>query len=126
MNDRPLVLIVHPDAEDRISLYSLLEGEGFRLATCALGTDALKYVCAQRPDIVLASTHLADFGPREFLAEVGRVSLNTRVMLVTRSDYWELFADVPPGVDVVPWPSRNGELVTGIRRHLESVSMQRE
>jgi two-component system response regulator MtrA len=125
MDDRPLVLIVHPDGEARISLYSLLEREGFRMATCASGTDALKYVCAQKPDVVLASTHLADFGPREFLAEIGRVSLNTPTMLVARPDDGESLVDVPAAVDRVPWPGRKSEILSSIRRLLESVSARR-
>ena len=126
IDDRPLVLIVHPDGEARISLYSLLEREGFRMATRASGTDALKYVCAQKPDLVLASTHLPDFGPREFLAEIGRVSLNTRMMLLARREDRDLSVEVPPGVDVFPWPGRHGEIVSGIRRLLDPVSLRRE
>jgi CheY-like chemotaxis protein len=122
-DEKPDLLIAHPDPATRTSLYSLLEGEGFRVATCASGIEALKYLSAHKPAVLIASTHLPDTGVRSFLGDVARASLTPCTVLLAGPDDWELFINAPDVVEVVPWPGRKSEILSSVRRILETAAL---
>lgn len=81
----PVVLVVHPDAQARMSLYTLLAGEGHLVATASRGLEALEYVFKRRPGVVVASPRLTDIGLKTFLHELGRAGLGACTVLLDDS-----------------------------------------
>ncbi|HLG43752.1 MAG TPA: response regulator [Nitrospirales bacterium] len=82
MSRKPIVLIVHADAEMRGVLFSLLDRAGYLAGTCASGIDALKYVAEARPDAVLCGSRLMDMEGRELLSKVRSMAPVTRLILL--------------------------------------------
>ena len=54
MSDRPLIIVVDPDADFATALSSLLDRRGYHVVRRSFGIDALQYVAEDRPELVLS------------------------------------------------------------------------
>jgi DNA-binding NtrC family response regulator len=115
----PVVLVVHPEAEERTSLYALLAADGHAVATRSGGFEALEYISRHRPEAVLASTHLPDSGVKEFLRGIGRAGFDANTILLAGPDDWEVFAHPAGAMEVLAWPGRKKEILAAVGRRLE-------
>jgi len=82
---KPLVLVVHPEDHIRVSLYSILDHEGYGVATCERASEALRYLAEARPSIVVSDSRIPDMDVWEFLQRVRSGSLGTRMILLGHS-----------------------------------------
>jgi DNA-binding NtrC family response regulator len=78
-----LVLVVDDEPDPRAFLFSLLESEGFAVATSDGALDAMKYVAGHHPDVVIADVRMPEIDGLELLVKVRYMSPGTRVILYT-------------------------------------------
>jgi DNA-binding NtrC family response regulator len=64
------------------ALYTMLESQGYLVATCFRGLDAVRFAARCRPEIVISDACLCDITGRELSGQVARVSPETRVVLL--------------------------------------------
>lgn len=81
--------------EMRDVLYSMLEGQGYRVATCGSGFDALKYVARCKPELILSEARLEDITGRELSSAVKTISPATRVVVMNSDSLPETRGDGP-------------------------------
>jgi DNA-binding NtrC family response regulator len=116
----PVVLVVHPEAEERISLYALLAANGHAVATRSGGFEALEYISRHRPGAVLASTHLPDVGMKTFLRGIERAGFDANTILLAGPDDRERFAHPGGPMEVLAWPGWKKDILAAVGRRLES------
>jgi CheY-like chemotaxis protein len=95
---RPRVLIVHPDAELRMSARVSLERAGYEILSAGDGLEALRTANAERPDVVIADAVMPKMDGRELcqLLKSQEKTAHIRVILLTRA------TDEPPKGNLPP------------------------
>lgn len=123
MNGKPLILVVDDELDARLFLYSLLESDGFLVATSSNADEALKYVARNHPDLVLSDVRMPDLEGLELLTEIKRLSPRTRVVLLSAYADWPMYSEAVEkgGDDLLLKPSKNEEILRTVHRVLEEV-----
>jgi CheY-like chemotaxis protein len=81
------LLVVEDDHDIRVSLRFTLEAEGYFVATCTNGRDALTMMNGFTPDLVILDMHLPLVTGAEFLESVSLVPEFREVPILTISAY---------------------------------------
>lgn len=123
MNGKPLILVVDDELDARLFLYSLLESDGYLVATSSNADEALKYVARNHPDLVLTDVRMPDVEGLELLSEIKRLSPQTRVVLLSAYADWPMYSEAVEkgGDDLLLKPSKNEEILRTVHRVLEEV-----
>ena len=79
----PSILIVDDEPSILQSLSGLLSDEGFEVATAANGYEALKYIDAESPDLVLLDIWMPGNDGIETLKEIKRENSHIQVIIIT-------------------------------------------
>ncbi len=82
MPTRQLALVVTRDLDTRLALYRSLDDQGYAVATCSSGIDALKYVTRCKPEIVVCDGCPLDMGWTALAEGIMYVSPETRLVRV--------------------------------------------
>jgi len=85
MTNNSYVLIVDDEEELRENLFDLLELEGYEVATCKTGGEALKSVESRVPDLVLLDIQLPEIDGIEILRQFKERHPNLPVIMVSAS-----------------------------------------
>jgi CheY-like chemotaxis protein len=98
VDERPRILIAHPDADLRASARTSLERAGYEIVSAADGLEALRTAIAQRPDIVIADAVMPKMDGRELcqLLKSGEKTSHIRVILLARAGDDRPKGDLPP------------------------------
>jgi hypothetical protein len=97
----------------------VLENEGFRVAFCADGSQALTRFQENNPDLVLLDVMLPGMDGFDVCRAIRRVSDVPIVMLTARSDTSDVVTGLEAGADdYVPKPFKPKELVARVRARL--------
>jgi DNA-binding NtrC family response regulator len=115
----PVVLVVHPEAEERISLYALLAANGHAVATRSGGFEALEYISKHRPGAVIASTHLHDLDVKAFLGGIERAGFDANTILLAGPEDGEAFTHAGGPMEVLAWPGGKDDILAAVGRRLE-------
>ncbi|MBI2930338.1 MAG: response regulator [Planctomycetes bacterium] len=123
MTEKPLILIVDDEADPRVFLYELLDSEGYRVATCENGFEALGFVSRNKPALVIADMRMPSIDGLELLSKVKYMAPGTRVIIYTAYGNWPMFLEVleKGGADLIPKGASNAEILHVVRRVLEEV-----
>ncbi|MBI3098748.1 MAG: response regulator [Planctomycetes bacterium] len=121
INGKPLILVVDDELDARLFLFSLLESDGFLVATSSSADEALKYVARNHPDLVLSDVRMPDVEGLELLSEIKRLSPRTRVVLLSAYADWPMYSEAVEkgGDDLLLKPSKNEEILRTVHRVLE-------
>lgn len=121
MNKRERILIVDDEVDARTFLFSLLDNEGYLVATASNGIEALKYVARERPRLVISDVRMPEMEGLELLAKIKYAAPDTAVILLSAYADWPLFFDALGygGSDVLLKPCRNEDLLRAVERALE-------
>jgi hypothetical protein len=97
----------------------VLENEGFRVAFCADGSQALTRFQENNPDLVLLDVMLPGMDGFDVCRAIRRVSDVPIIMLTARSDTSDVVTGLEAGADdYVPKPFKPKELVARVRARL--------
>lgn len=120
MIDKPLILVVDGDPEERTRLYSILARGGRDVATADTGLSALKDVVRRHPDLVLSEVELPDLAASQFLEQLRRVSLHPRVIFTSRRKGQARSAEAleAAGEEVLRGPCRETDVIGAVDRAL--------
>lgn len=121
MSTKALVLVVDDEMDARIFLYSLLDSEGYHVATCASAFEALRTVIRRRPEVVIADVRMPEIEGVELLVKIRKVSPETRVILYSAYGDWPMYFETleKGGDDLLLKPSTGEEILRTVRRVLE-------
>ena len=98
MSDRqPLIMVVDPDADFSTALSSLLDRRGYHVVRRSFGIDALEYVAADHPELVVSEVDLPDCDCHELLMSIRKLSPSTRVLFITRGNREERLPEAVEG-----------------------------
>lgn len=124
MREKPLILIVDDELDPRLFLYSLLDSEGYDVATCDGPYDALWYVSHHKPNIVIADVRMPSIDGLELLSKIREMAPQTRVILYSAYSTPKLVLETLErgGVDLVSKGVSNEEILRVVRRALEEVT----
>ena len=113
------VLVVDDDTALAEMIGIVLKGEGFDVALCDNGDDALAAFRAHRPDLVLLDLMLPGKDGIEVCREIRAESGVPIVMLTAKSDTVDVVLGLESGADdYVPKPFKPKELVARVRARL--------
>jgi PleD family two-component response regulator len=80
LDEQALILIAHSDWRTVMSLYALLDAEGYFAAPCFSKDDLLKYCAQYKPELVMTSDRLSDDEGGRLLETIRELSPNTRIL----------------------------------------------
>ncbi|MEW6509729.1 MAG: sigma-54 dependent transcriptional regulator [Bacteroidota bacterium] len=128
MSDQASILVVDDDKAFRVATKTLLEDEGFVVATAASGDEALTKMETEQFDLVLSDMVMGKMSGVELLANVKAKRPDLPVIMVTG------FGSIQTAVeamrlgasDYLTKPSNNDELLIKIRRALEMQDKERQ
>jgi DNA-binding response OmpR family regulator len=110
------ILIVEDEAKMVAPVRRTLEREGYVVAACETGREALKLAARWRPDVVLLDLMLPDVDGRDVARELRRSSSVPIIMVTARGDESDRVAGLELGADdYVVKPFSLPELVARIR-----------
>ena len=113
------ILVVDDDVALAEMIGIVLENEGFRVAFCADGSQALTRFQENNPDLVLLDVMLPGMDGFDVCRAIRRVSDVPIVMLTARSDTSDVVTGLEAGADdYVPKPFKPKELVARVRARL--------
>ena len=113
------ILVVDDDVALAEMIGIVLENEGFRVAFCADGSQALTQFQENNPDLVLLDVMLPGMDGFDVCRAIRRVSDVPIVMLTARSDTSDVVTGLVAGADdYVPKPFKPQELVARVRARL--------
>ena len=116
---RSRILVVDVDVALAEMIGIVLGNEGFRVAFCADGSQALTQFQENNPDLVLLDVMLPGMDGFDVCRAIRRVSDVPIVMLTARSDTSDVVTGLEAGADdYVPKPFKAKELVAGVRARL--------
>jgi DNA-binding NtrC family response regulator len=123
MEDK-LVLVVDDEDDPRLFLYSLLESDGYQVATCADGYEALDFVARQHPALAIADVRMPEMEGMELLCKIKHMSPATQVILYSAYGDWPMFLEALEngGADLIPKGASNDEILRVVRRVLAEVT----
>lgn len=118
---RPLILVADRETETLTEAFSVLEPEGFDVATCPRALDALKYAAAHKPDLVLVGRDFPDMDGIALLARIKEVAPSAHLMLLAAPSEWPIFNDLQAaGIEgVMPKPIPERLLIEKVEDLLE-------
>lgn len=112
----PLILVVDDERHIVQVVRMNLEVEGFRIITASSGTDALRRVREDMPDLVLLDVRMPEMDGFETLRLLREISDVPVIMLTVRSDEQDIVHGLELGADdYVTKPFRTRELSSRIR-----------
>ena len=79
----PRLLLVDDEPRLLSSLYELLQGRGYRLATASSGSEALAQLSRQRFDLVLLDLRLPDIGGHDIMDFINEKGINADVIVMS-------------------------------------------
>ncbi len=122
MHENERILVVDDELDSRTFLFSLLDNEGYLVATASNGIEALKYVARERPRLVISDVRMPEMEGLELLEKIKAVAPETSVILLSAYADWPLFFDAMArgGSDALLKPCRNEELLRAVERTLET------
>ncbi|HLF93979.1 MAG TPA: response regulator [Planctomycetota bacterium] len=82
---QPLILVIDREIDTLTSLYSVLDGEGYLVATAHPSVDALKYVAGHKPDLVIVGKEGGDLSGIDLVGRIREISPDTRIVLLAPS-----------------------------------------
>jgi CheY-like chemotaxis protein len=82
LSPAPTILVIEDEETQRQILKHLLQGEGYSLAFAANGSEALRAVARQRPDLILMDLALPDFDGRDLTRQFKRSGALAQVPVV--------------------------------------------
>ena len=113
------ILVVDDDVALAEMIGIVLGNEGFRVAFCADGSQALTQFQENNPDLVLLDVMLPGMDGFDVCRAIRRVSDVPIVMLTARSDTSDVVTGLEAGADdYVPKPFKPKELVARVRARL--------
>ena len=113
------ILVVDDDVALAEMIGIVLGNEGFRVAFCADGSQALTQFQESNPDLVLLDVMLPGMDGFDVCRAIRRVSDVPIVMLTARSDTSDVVTGLEAGADdYVPKPFKPKELVARVRARL--------
>ena len=113
------ILVVDDDVALSEMIGIMLHAEGFEVADCADGAQALDVFHEVSPDLVLLDLMLPNVDGIEICRQIRRESDVPIVMLTARSDTTDVVAGLEAGADdYVPKPFKPKELVARVRARL--------
>lgn len=113
------ILVVDDDVALSEMIGIMLHAEGFEVADCADGAQALDVFHASAPDLVLLDLMLPNVYGIEICRQIRRESDVPIVMLTARSDTTDVVSGLEAGADdYVPKPFKPKELVARVRARL--------
>ena len=113
------ILVVDDDVALAEMIGIVLENEGFRVAFCADGSQALTRFQENNPDLVLLDVMLPGMDGFDVCRAIRRVSDVPIIMLTARSDTSDVVTGLEAGADdYVPKPFKPKELVARVRARL--------
>jgi len=117
-DEKPLILVVDDEGDPRVFLFELLESEGYRVATCPDGFEAMKMVARLRPALVISDVRMPGMDGLELLDEIRRTSPETRVILLTAYGTNEMFKEAlrRGGSTLLNKPCSNRDLLEAVKR----------
>jgi len=83
LDEKALILIAHSDRRTLMSLYTLLDAEGYFVAPCFSNDDLLKYCKQYRPELVMTSNPLCGDEGGRLLETIEELSPKTRVIVLS-------------------------------------------
>ena len=117
MNSR--ILVVDDDLALAEMIGIVLGSEGFDVATCSDGVQALDVFHQENPDLILLDVMLPGMDGIEICTRIRKESDVPIVMLTARTDTADLVAGLEAGADdYVPKPFKPKELVARVRARL--------
>ena len=113
------ILVVDDDVALAEMIGIVLENEGFRVAFCADGSQALTRFQENNPDLVLLDVMLPGMDGFDVCRAIRRLSDVPIIMLTARSDTSDVVTGLEAGADdYVPKPFKPKELVARVRARL--------
>lgn len=91
MVPKPSVLLIHRDAEMRGLVQEVLEASGYTVTTAADGLEAFRLAMSDRPDVVVAETHMAKMDGRALVQMLKSRNETAHVKIIL------IGAPTPPG-----------------------------
>jgi DNA-binding NtrC family response regulator len=82
LDEKALILIAHSDRRTLVSLYTLLDAEGYFVAPCFSMEDLLKYCGQYKPELVMTTAVLPDDQEGRLLEAIQKRSPETRILLL--------------------------------------------
>lgn len=124
--ERPLILVLDKDSDELTDLYSMLDSEGYLVATCLTEIDALKYVSQWKPGLVIISTRGPSAEEMSLLQDIKRESPATHVVVLSLHGEWPTYLEILErgGDDLLLKPCKNKEVLETVRKvvgHVGSV-----
>ncbi|ENO18955.1 DNA-binding response regulator [Schaalia cardiffensis F0333] len=117
MNSR--ILVVDDDLALAEMIGIVLGSEGFDVATCSDGVQALDVFHQENPDLILLDVMLPGMDGIEICTRIRKESDVPIVMLTARTDTADVVAGLEAGADdYVPKPFKHKELVARVRARL--------
>lgn len=117
MNSR--ILVVDDDLALAEMIGIVLGSEGFNVATCSDGAQALDVFQQENPDLILLDVMLPGMDGIEICTRIRKESDVPIVMLTARTDTADVVAGLEAGADdYVPKPFKPKELVARVRARL--------
>ena len=117
MNSR--ILVVDDDLALAEMIGIVLGSEGFDVATCSDGAQALDVFQQENPDLILLDVMLPGMDGIEICTRIRKASDVPIVMLTARTDTADVVAGLEAGADdYVPKPFKPKELVARVRARL--------
>ncbi|MEW5762452.1 MAG: response regulator [Bacillota bacterium] len=80
---RGMLLIVDDQPAIRQLIREALAGEGYEVKTAASGCEAIAFVAARRPDLIITDLKMPGMNGLEMLAEIQRIAPGIPVILIT-------------------------------------------
>ena len=115
---RPQVLVVDDDPDVRETLELLLEGEGYAVATCVDGADALDRLHAgEVPRAIILDMAMPRMTGPELLEALGHDRELNRIPVLAMSGDLSILKIAPPGVLVLQKPVQVDRLLDFVSRH---------
>lgn len=121
------VLIIEDDAKIRMLLKEYLEGNGFEVITLADGNNALDFINAESPDIVILDIMLPGKNGLEVLKEIRQKNSIPVVMLTAKGEDADRIVGLELGADdYLPKPFNPRELLARMRAVMRRTFQDRD
>ncbi|MBN1903742.1 MAG: response regulator transcription factor [Deltaproteobacteria bacterium] len=121
------VLIIEDDAKIRMLLKEYLEGNGFEVITLSDGNNALDFINAESPDIVILDIMLPGKNGLEVLKEIRQKNSIPVVMLTAKGEDADRIVGLELGADdYLPKPFNPRELLARMRAVMRRTFQDRD
>lgn len=123
-----LILIVDDEEDIRFSLQGILEDEGYQVATCSSGEDALSFLEHDEPEMVFLDIWLPGIDGLEVLEKISMLSPEVPVVMISGHGNIETAVEsIKKGAfDFIEKPLSLEKVVVTAKKALEFSQLQRE